>query len=289
MKSFSTKNINFVTQLFNTDGSVKNWNILKTEYTLQNKDQFCWLQLINVIPETWKKCIKQTSENTSFLVVKDHHLLRGSRIIILEKLNSKELYSLLISAIEHQPTSQKYFDNLFPNIELPWKEIYLTARKATANSYLRCFNYKIINNVLYLNKKLFQFGKTQSPLCSFCHTEAETTLHIFHKCSATKILWNRLLLFFETDLDFPDLTLQAALFGFVSELDNNLNILQNHILLIFKLYVYQSRGRGVSNLNSLLKNVTKIKKLERKIASVCEKKTIQFNNKWKSTDLKITV
>ena len=165
----------------------------------------------------WTKCIKQTSENTSLLVVKDHHLLRGSRIIILEKLNSKELYSLLISAIEHQPTSQKYFDHLFPNIEVPWKEIYLTARKATANSYLRCFSYKIINNVLCLNKKLFQFGKTQSPLCCFCHTEVETTLHIFHKCSATKILWNQLLLFFETDLDFPDLTPQAALFGFANE------------------------------------------------------------------------
>ena len=289
LKSFSTKNINFVTQLFHTDGSVKNWNILKTEYALQNKDQFCWLQLINAIPEMWKKCIEQTSENTSFLVDKNDHLLRGSRIIILEKLNSKKLYSLLISAIEHQPTSQKYFDNLFPNIELSWKEIYLTARKATANSYLRCFNYQIINNVLYLNKKLFQFGKTQSPLCSFCHTEAETTLHIFHKCSATKILWNRLLLFFETDLDCPDLTPQAALFGFVNESNNNLNILQNHILLIFKLYVYQSRERGVLNLNSLIKNVTKVKKLEGKIASVCEKKTIQFNNKWKSTDLKITV
>ena len=49
----------------------------------------------------WKKSIKQTSENTSLLVVKDHHLLRGSRIIIVEKLSSKELYSLLISAIDH--------------------------------------------------------------------------------------------------------------------------------------------------------------------------------------------
>ena len=38
-----------------------------------------------------------------------------------------------------------------------------------------------------------------------------------------------------------------------------------------------------------MKNFTKVKKLERKIAFVCEKKTIQFNNKWKSTDLKITV
>ena len=107
--------------------------------------------------------------------------------------------------------------------------------------------------MLYLNKKPFQFGKTQSPLFSFCHNEAETILHIFDKCSATKILWNQVLLFLETDLDFPDLTPQAALFGFINESDNNLNILQNHIL-IFKLYVYQSRERGVLNLNSLKKN-----------------------------------
>ena len=161
-----------------------------------------------------KKCIKQTSENTSLLVVKVHYLQRGSRIIILGKLGSKELYSLLVSAIDRQPTSQKYFNNLIPNIELPRKEIYLTGRKATANSHLRCFNYKIINNVLYLNKKPFQFGKTQSPFCSFCHTEAETTLHVFHKCSVTKILWNQLLLFFETDLDFPEYNTADCLFWF---------------------------------------------------------------------------
>ena len=90
---------------------------------------------------------------------------------------------MLIFGIDHLPTSQKYFDNLFPNIELPWKEIYLNVRKVTAKSHLRCFKYKIINNFLYLKKKLFQFGKTQSPLCSFGHTETERTLHVFHKCS----------------------------------------------------------------------------------------------------------
>ena len=66
--------------------------------------------IINAIPEISKKYIKQTSENTTLLVVKYHHLLRGLRIIILEKLSSKELDSFPISAIDHQPTSQKYFD-----------------------------------------------------------------------------------------------------------------------------------------------------------------------------------
>ena len=122
----------------------------------------------------------------------------------------------------------------------------------------------------------------------FFHTEAETTLHVFHKCSVTKILWNQFLFFSDTDLDFTDLTLQAALFGFINESDNNLNILQNHVLLIFKQYVCQSREREVLNWNSLIKTITKVKKLERKFASVCKKKTIHFNNKRKSTDLRIT-
>ena len=160
LEVFLTNNINFITQLFNTDGSVKNWNILKTEFALRNKDQFCWLELINAIPKMWKKCIKQTLEKTSLLAVKNHHLFRGSRIITLEQLSPKYLYSLVIFEINHQPTSQKYFDHFFLNIELPWKEMYLSARKVTANSHLRCFNYKIINNMLYLNENLFQLGKT---------------------------------------------------------------------------------------------------------------------------------
>ena len=56
-----------------------------------------------------QKCGKNVSnkhqKNTSLVAVKDNNLRRGSRIIILEKLSSKELYSLLISAIDHQPTS----------------------------------------------------------------------------------------------------------------------------------------------------------------------------------------
>ena len=31
LKFFTAKNINFITQLFNTDGSFKNWKTLKTE------------------------------------------------------------------------------------------------------------------------------------------------------------------------------------------------------------------------------------------------------------------
>ena len=88
------------------------------------------------------------------------------------------------------------------------------------------------------NKKVFQFDKNQSPLYCFCHNEVKRALQLFCKCSNLfKIPWNRL--FFETDLDFPGVILQTVLFYFFSECDNNLNVLQKDILLIFKLYVYQ--------------------------------------------------
>ena len=45
----------------------------------------------------------------------------------------------------------------------------------------------------------------------------------------------------------------------------------------------------MNSLINLNKNVKKVGKLEREIASVCKKKTIWFNNKQKSPDLKITV
>ena len=37
------------------------------------------------------------------------------------------------------------------------------------------------------------------------------------------------------------------------------------MLLVFKLYIYQSREGGVLNLNGLITNITKVKKLERKL------------------------
>ena len=118
--------------------------------------------------------------------------LLGLSIIILKKLSSEELYSLLVSAIDYQATSQNHFDDLFPDIELPWKKKYLTAHKVAANRHLCHFNFKTINNVLYLNKKFFQFGKIRYPLCSFCHTKSQTTFHVFHKCLVSKIFWNQL-------------------------------------------------------------------------------------------------
>ena len=74
--------------------------------------------------------------------------------------------------------------------------------------------------MIYLNKKLLQYRKTDTPLCSFCKIEAEISFHFFYECSTTKKLLNQLKLFFATHLDFADLKSQTAIIGFINELDD---------------------------------------------------------------------
>ena len=50
---------------------------------------------------------------------------------------------------------QIYFEKKFDSKELDWRVIYALPRKVTTNMYVRSFQYKILNNIIYLNEKLF--------------------------------------------------------------------------------------------------------------------------------------
>ena len=156
-KKFSSNNINFLMQLVDRNGVFKNWNTLKHEYDLQNNLYFQWMQLISAIPSNWKNIIKQNNDINTFTTTQ-HHFIRNSRVLTVQKATSKELYWILITTIEHKPTSQKYFEKKFTELSLDWKEIYMTPRIVSSNTYMRCFQYKVLNNVLFLNKKLFLFN-----------------------------------------------------------------------------------------------------------------------------------
>ena len=99
--------------------------------------------------------------------------------MFLKQLSSKEIYSILISSTVNKPTSDIYFEKLFENTTFDWSKIYLPPRLATIDTILRSFQYKVLNNVLFLNKKLYTFGITNIALCYFCNNLEETPTHIF--------------------------------------------------------------------------------------------------------------
>ena len=59
--------------------------------------------------------------------------------------------------MECSPAAQRYFNNLFmlPD-DFDWTKIYDLPRKTTVDTRLRMFQYKILNNVLYLNENVFK-------------------------------------------------------------------------------------------------------------------------------------
>ena len=190
-----------------------------------------------------------------------------ARILPLEKLSSKDVYATLTSNIVNKPTSNIYFEKLFENTTLDWNKIYMSPRLATFDTTLRSFQYKILNNVLFLNKKLYAFGITNTALCFFCNTLGETLIHIFFDCVHVKCLWERLRMKFPNDFILSSFTPQTAILGLYNETNDNYNLL-SHILLIFKYYIYISREKRTLNIGILIANLIKVKKREKQVSIV---------------------
>ena len=194
------------------------------------------MQLIHGMPLIWKQKINDSQKNDEKMyVVQGHHLIKNTRVIVLEKLTAREIYSVLILWLGNTPTSQKYFGEVFPNENLDWKKIYVLPRAVTINSFQRNFQCKIFHNILHLNKMLFTFGKIKTPLCSFCYSCDEAIKHIFLECICVKQSWNHLRLFLMNDISLPILTPHTTNFGFINRIENSVYKITNHILLIFKL------------------------------------------------------
>ena len=152
-------------------------------------------------PKLGKKLLKQNQSGSSNLVLLDHQLLKNNRTLGIEKMNSKEIYSIIISSKVNIPTSRIYFEKKIPRYNFQWRDIYTLPRKVTINAYLRSFQYKILNNILYLNKKLHNFGLPNTQLCSFCKMKEKTISHLFNyfiflfKISGIKFRFTSLIVF----------------------------------------------------------------------------------------------
>ena len=153
---------------------------------------------------------------------------------------------------------------------MDWKLIYLLPCLVILDRYSRSFQYKILNNILYSNKKLFTFRKATSPLCPFWKISDETVLHLFYECDIVHNLWNELDLFFENDFTLFDLKLQAAFLDFLN-VNSKLLLIQNCLLSVFKIYIYNSRRTESLIMKFLIREIMRKKTIEGKISINNEK------------------
>ena len=115
-------------------------------------------------------------------------------------------------------------------------------RQATIESSLCSFQYEILNNILHLNEKSFKFRVVDSPLCSLCETENESVLHLFCTCVVTSNLLEQFKLWISdiSLFDNIDIDPQTIIFG-AWNINTPDFILINHMILLFKRYIYRRR------------------------------------------------
>ena len=117
---------------------------------------------------------------------------------------------------------------------------------------------KILNKILYLNEKLFclwTFYNIILLLLQFFWWQYNTSCLA---CIIMQCLWKKLQLKLKDDWTLLPLLPQAAIFG-VLEFDCQSHLMQNHIFLISKLYMYNSRNNTFLSSTCLLKEISKIK------------------------------
>ena len=192
------------------------------------------------------------------------------KVVSVEKVSAKTVYQMLVKRKFSKPTSQKLFTKKFDiSNQNTWHSVYLLSARASIESKIRMFQYKILNNVLYLNQRLSDMNIVGSSLCSQCKREPETILHLFLNYNFSQQLWSNTQKWCSPIFKLPNLSEKIVFLGYLNEETNN--ILINHTILLYKYFLYSKRdNRGRTNFKALkafIRNIKKEKFIAKKITN----------------------
>ena len=171
-------------------------------------------------------------------------------------ITSKTAYQILLKSLVRPATAQSSLESSLHLTSVDWKKICMLPRLTTIESSLRSFQYKILNNVIFLNERLYKFNVVTGPLCSLCKEKNESVSHLFCYCRETRRLWHPLQKWFPDYGNLPHLEPQMIILGIWHD-DQPDKILINHMILLFKHYVYLKKedqnGLSLRGITAFLK------------------------------------
>ena len=109
-------------------------------------------------------------------------------------------------------------------------------------------------------------GYAESPLCSLCKRENETVSYLFCNRAFTQQLWKKLQACVRGYLVLPALEPSIVILG-VRNTRNENNVLVNHVVLLFKYFIYKNRtNKHAINIHALRNYIKFLQKIEQTIA-----------------------
>ena len=203
-----------------------------------------WYGIFNSIPREWKNRVKENTFlpetlDKQVLSTSHHGIFKGTCFYDIFKIKASHIYEIFVQKKFKPPTAKAKISAKFKITEDLWSRIYTMPSKCTLDTKTRIFQFKILNNVLYLNKQVYKMNLSVSPLCSLCLNEQETFTRLFLECNYSSNLWRELQGSLSPILSLPNLNLKNLMVGFME--NKSTQIIVNHILLLFKRYICVSK------------------------------------------------
>ena len=95
------------------------------------------------------------------------------------KFYEESYYVLLISRRAQLSKHALVLKNDFNLTEDQLEKVFLLPHMVCFDSYVKAFQYKVLNSILYTNAKLFKIGYIAEDKCTFCKSESETLIHLY--------------------------------------------------------------------------------------------------------------
>ena len=89
--------------------------------------------------------------------------------ILMKK--SKDYYTKLISKKAKFSNNSLMLKRDFSLNEDQLRKVFLLPHKACSEAYVKAFQYKVLNSILYTNTKLHKIGYITDDKCTFCKSE----------------------------------------------------------------------------------------------------------------------
>jgi len=158
------------------------------------------------------------------------------------------------------------------------RKAFVLAKSVALETFVQCFQFKVLNDILFLNTRLAKIRRIQSDLCTFCQTSGETLAHFFHRCSFSTEFWTKFENFWLTvtreqiKLEYIKIILRI--------LDQRSNLF-NYFIILGKIYLWNCRKNKQIPLFLPFEDVVKRKyEIETLIASQSILSSNHFQAKW---------
>ena len=142
--------------------------------------------VIRKIPRAWQEKINANTDiciNLKYNVQINPYI----KFILKDEKGCRSIYDKIVS-VNQLLLTNKWTTEL-GDITSEEMKVYKRNLKYVKEIKLRDFQFKINHRILVTNSFLLKIKKKETDLCSYCHKESESIMHLFARCDLVKEFW----------------------------------------------------------------------------------------------------